>query len=85
MRHNAEIVLKTFALGQSAESGSISTNGREVFSYKTVIARRESDGSLSVLSRKSSISHTTSTHLTAVLTMFAEQAINIVDTFDPIE
>jgi len=52
-----------FRDGLVAAGGSIVTDGRVVYSYQMMIARKQSDGTVEIIDRKHSPSRTTSKHI----------------------
>jgi len=71
MRQNARNVLTAFAAGCSLNEKTISTDGKELYSYAMKIARKAPDGRVLALD-VAAPSATTSSHMRAVLAFFPD-------------
>ena len=77
----AQKVLKSFAGGNSFHMGNISTDGKEVYSYHMLIARRNGTV-IEILDVDCAPTRTTTMHIKAVLEFFKGHPTHWVESFE---
>jgi len=80
MRKNAQKVLQAFNAGQAANEKTISTNGKELFSYAMLIARKNGD-KVELIDYSKAPSNTTRSQVNAVRQFFPASQIVVVESF----